>query len=218
MTEQLFHLNFSDHHVIPYATTVHINRNQIQWLSWMEMPLCVTCRGLSGDVLRISDHTAEDSQQPLREGLQGLWPRGLVSVYNDHFSKKKLNSTWCNNLHQSRPPDQRAFTRGVPLMFHGRWMLFEGQPSKLFCHWQITRQDPPTRDNPADETNKQKNFFLHKCCSSRSSNVFFPSFLEHLLKPWCLSLREFFDYFILKQTNPSPFEFQSLQISRNVEV
>lgn len=64
-------------------TAVFSNRNQTQQPFTIENDsVCgysVQHCGLFHVVHCISDHTAEDSQQSLCKGLQGLWPRGLVS-------------------------------------------------------------------------------------------------------------------------------------------
>lgn len=46
----------------------------------------------------ISDHPAEDSQQSLCKGLQGLRPGGLVSVYTQTIQSYRSVSTWCRNV------------------------------------------------------------------------------------------------------------------------
>ncbi len=53
-------------------------------------------------VLWISDHAAEDSQQPLCKGLQGLWPRGLVSTYTQTIQSYWHVSTWCKNVRKQQ--------------------------------------------------------------------------------------------------------------------
>lgn len=114
--------------------------------------------GLFDVVLWISDHTAEDSQQSLCEGLQGLWPRGLVSVYTQTIQSHWHDSTWCkmcNRAGRAREHLQNSFVVCFMSQVPDGWSLPHKNTPKwslettgyclkvnllCFCHWQITRR------------------------------------------------------------------------------
>lgn len=128
-------------------------KNQRQWQNWLlncAHVFCITTLcgwGLFDDVICISDYTAEDSQQSLCKRLQGLWPRGLVSISTQIIQSFWHVSTWCKNVQQYHPAGGHSQDSSsvcfISLRCHMPWMFtgycLKSQSTVPFCHWQITR-------------------------------------------------------------------------------